>query len=1379
MIGSEILYYSKESFEMDAYTLMTHTKVRGLKGVALSILLSLLLLSIGINCLAASITLNPDADAYVMAITPDSNYGSEVSVTIGGTDPEVLAYVKFNLSSIPSGSIINDAKLHLYCTTIFDNGPVGIALAESAWAEGEVTWNNRPGPEHPVVTSTPPGSSQWWEIPVTSIVKKWIEDGASNRGFRLEKLGSGFIQFYSREFPNNNPELEISYTPPNVAPTIDVTQPSSNITAVPGDVVTISWNGTDPDDAAVVTLFYDTDTNLDNGGWQLIAGGLPEDGTHHWDTTSVPLDTYYIIGVIDDGNHLGDVDQDVAPGTVTVDNAKPTIDVTQPSSNITAVPGDVVTISWNGTDPDDAAVVTLFYDTDTNLDNGGWQLIAGGLPEDGTHHWDTTSVPLDTYYIIGVIDDGNHLGDVDQDVAPGTVTVDNGIPISLTFRPPFVNATASYTETEGSHIFLRWVGAVPSDKDADSGQIHHRSFLSAYLAGASTWWVEDTSKWHFSVPKSARYKVTVKGNINGHIRDIVTPGGIDACKHLVVVGARIDGEGGVFHRHYDSLDQEMPSAVEYVALNGAKAILGAFGGPLVGAILEAADTIERLRYLADLFSPTHTFDNEPLGNRDFTFYADLQANTDYQFEFLVYGSTIGGVSGGVLFSATDVQANFTEVTIQEDVETVVGPLIQVTPEGLLDIEATTVGQSTDTMAFTVKNVGDQQLTGSVSIEPGPFEVVGGAAYNLAAKQESQISIRFFPTESGTFTRKLSFSGSQGAERYVRGEAHEPSAELSVQPENVVDLGETIVGTSIDVDAFLVVNVGGGTLTGNVSVSQPFSIVSGESYSLTHGQAQAVTVRFSPTDEGEFDSVVIFTGAGGATRSVRGEGGDVLAPNIYITNPSMDRTVSNSTTFYEFAGLASDLDGTVSNVEYRVRSGSWQTASGTMNWSLTVDLEVGPNLIEVRAKDNDGAYSEIKRRTITRQMEEKRLALINPDKYRILKFGFGQWPGEHVDPSCEGYYYSVASGTINDECDYSFHNPDCWSGVGQHPDFIAEVLRSNGYTVDEYTAANFPDVTPADYDAVIVQDPMTANTREFSRSVETDLPDLFENVAFESLVTKLENYFNAGGKLILVGDAVSLLETSAPPKYTLNFGKTILTDQVANSSSHTCVPDKWPIVRGNPFCCHDRSGSYSYEIYSTAFPLSATEISDLTLWDGHDLPTMLVWSDTIYYPADGVSLMDIRVVGSGDFVTSGSTCSPPVYSASVDDVLNHFMGYTTHNGKKIYYIGSDSFWDYHVKNYEGAWHCGQWAEIKNQVTETGKEAIVRLVQTATDDSEPIIKGDINADGNVDLADAIVALKLMTRVNIAGQDITVGADVNGDGKIGLEEVIYILQKVSGVR
>ena len=56
------------------------------------------------------------------------------------------------------------------------------------------------------------------------------------------------------------------------------------------------------------------------------------------------------------------------------------------------------------------------------------------------------------------------------------------------------------------------------------------------------------------------------------------------------------------------------------------------------------------------------------------------------------------------------------------------------------------------------------------------------------------------------------------------------------------------------------------------------------------------------------------------------------------------------------------------------------------------------------------------------------------------------------------------------------------------------------------------------------------------------------------------------------------------------------------------------------------------------------------------------------------------------------------------------------------------------------------------------------------------GDIDGDHVVDLADAILALKVASGVDTAGENVTVDADVNGDGKIGLEEAIYVLQAVA---
>jgi hypothetical protein len=64
------------------------------------------------------------------------------------------------------------------------------------------------------------------------------------------------------------------------------------------------------------------------------------------------------------------------------------------------------------------------------------------------------------------------------------------------------------------------------------------------------------------------------------------------------------------------------------------------------------------------------------------------------------------------------------------------------------------------------------------------------------------------------------------------------------------------------------------------------------------------------------------------------------------------------------------------------------------------------------------------------------------------------------------------------------------------------------------------------------------------------------------------------------------------------------------------------------------------------------------------------------------------------------------------------------------------------------------------------------------TKEILAGDINDDDRVDLTDAILTLKIIAGMD-TDQTVCEMADVNGDGKIGMEEVIYILQKISGLR
>ena len=91
--------------------------------------------------------------------------------------------------------------------------------------------------------------------------------------------------------------------------------------------------------------------------------------------------------------------------------------------------------------------------------------------------------------------------------------------------------------------------------------------------------------------------------------------------------------------------------------------------------------------------------------------------------------------------------------------------------------------------------------------------------------------------------------------------------ISVTPASQ-SFGTVAIGTPAN-QTFTVENTGSGTLTGSASVAEPFSIVSGGSYSLGAGQSQAVTVSYSPTAAGTNSQTITFSGGAGASVTLNG------------------------------------------------------------------------------------------------------------------------------------------------------------------------------------------------------------------------------------------------------------------------------------------------------------------------------------------------------------------------------------------------------------------------------------------------------------------------------------------------------------------------------
>ena len=92
---------------------------------------------------SASLTFPVEADARVKQSSPASNYGTLSYLSVDGApDPMEESYLRFNVSGV-SGAIQN-ARLRVYVTTNgTGNGPA-VALANNAWTESAMIWNNKP-----------------------------------------------------------------------------------------------------------------------------------------------------------------------------------------------------------------------------------------------------------------------------------------------------------------------------------------------------------------------------------------------------------------------------------------------------------------------------------------------------------------------------------------------------------------------------------------------------------------------------------------------------------------------------------------------------------------------------------------------------------------------------------------------------------------------------------------------------------------------------------------------------------------------------------------------------------------------------------------------------------------------------------------------------------------------------------------------------------------------------------------------------------------------------------------------------------------------------------------------------------------------------------
>ena len=172
--------------------------------------------TITINVIQSSFNLTPIADAYVNGREPEINYGcSLLDINfydlVCCDDWKKQSYLKFDLSDIPSETVIKSAKLRLYCWFLLNVTTV-VRVHTSydlSWDENDITWVNQPSytsyynKDVQAIASI----NKWYEWNVTSYVQSVLFTGGVT--FLLDtSTDVGYVSFHSKE-KGNSPELYI------------------------------------------------------------------------------------------------------------------------------------------------------------------------------------------------------------------------------------------------------------------------------------------------------------------------------------------------------------------------------------------------------------------------------------------------------------------------------------------------------------------------------------------------------------------------------------------------------------------------------------------------------------------------------------------------------------------------------------------------------------------------------------------------------------------------------------------------------------------------------------------------------------------------------------------------------------------------------------------------------------------------------------------------------------------------------------------------------------------------------------------------------------------------------------------------------------------
>ncbi|HEY3310555.1 MAG TPA: DNRLRE domain-containing protein [Anaerolineales bacterium] len=148
----------------------------------------------------ASLTFLPEADTYVNASKPASNYGTNTSLRVDAS-PDMHSYLRFNIQGLANTTMVK-ATLRLYSASISSNGILLSQVADNTWGELSTNFNNAPLVGSLLASSGKISAGTWISLDVTPYIT-----GPGQFSMAITTLSSATLSLGSRNSGANAPQL--------------------------------------------------------------------------------------------------------------------------------------------------------------------------------------------------------------------------------------------------------------------------------------------------------------------------------------------------------------------------------------------------------------------------------------------------------------------------------------------------------------------------------------------------------------------------------------------------------------------------------------------------------------------------------------------------------------------------------------------------------------------------------------------------------------------------------------------------------------------------------------------------------------------------------------------------------------------------------------------------------------------------------------------------------------------------------------------------------------------------------------------------------------------------------------------------------------------